>query len=116
MKTMGYYWRKTVLYLLVFIIIIIIGAVIFSTYRSVFSLIVYGLVVLGVLFILVNWHARTFAYRCADCGFEFEISIWSDLISPHGVDKKGGWKYLRCPDCGRWMKARLLPKEHAQEI
>lgn len=115
MKTMGYYWRKTVLYLAAFVAIIVVGAVIFSTYRSVFSLIAYGLVVLGGLFLLVNWHARTFAYRCVDCGHGFEISAWKDLASPHGVDKKGGWKYLRCPDCGRWMKARILPKEHAQE-
>jgi len=115
MKTMRYYWRKTALYLGVFLTIIMVGAVIFSTYRSMLSLIVYGAIVLISLFVLVNWHARTFAYRCADCGHIFEISMWKDLISPHGIDKKGGWKYLHCPECSRWMKARLLPKEPVQE-
>lgn len=112
MKTMGKLWRKTIYYLLILITIIILGAVIFSIYKSVYSLVAYGLVVLGSLFLLVSWQARVFAYRCVDCGFEFEISIWRDLISAHGVDTKGGWKYLRCPECGHWMKVRLLPKEH----
>lgn len=26
------------------------------------------------LVVLANWHTRTFAYRCAKCGHEFEIS------------------------------------------
>ena len=116
MKTMGDYWRKTILYLAIFVVIIVVGAVIFSTYRSVFSLIVYGMVVLGGLFLLVNWHARTFAYRCVECGNVFEITLWKDLVSPHGVGKKGGWKYLRCPSCGRRMKARVIPKDLIREI
>jgi len=115
MKTMRYFWRKTALYLGIFIIIMIVGAAIFLKHRSLLNLIVYGVLVLVCLFVMVNWHARTFAYRCADCGRAFEISIWKDLFSPHGIDTKGGWKYLRCPECGRWMKASLLPKEPVQE-
>jgi DNA-directed RNA polymerase subunit RPC12/RpoP len=115
MKTTGCYWRKSVLYVLAFVAVILIGAEIFSTYRSVFNLIVYGMVALGGLFLLVSWHARTFAYRCAECGHEFEIPAWKDLVSPHGVNKNGGWKYLRCPGCGHWMKARIIPKEHIHE-
>ena len=116
MKTISYYWRKTILYVIAFVAAVLAGAAIFSAYRSVFSLIVYGMVALSGLFLLASWHARTFAYRCAECGLEYEISVWKNLVSPHGVDKKGGWKYLRCPSCGHWVKARIIPKEHIKEI
>ena len=109
---MGKYWGKTILYVAAFLLVAIIGGVIASVFRSWFSYIVFGIVVFVSLMLLVRWHTRTFAYLCAVCGHEFEISIWKDLLSPHGVDKQGGWKYLRCPSCGRWMKARLIPKAH----
>ncbi len=48
-----------------------------------------------ILLLLVRWHARNFAYRCPECGQEFEISVFTDFISPHGVGKK----YLKCPRC-----------------
>jgi len=116
MKPTGNYWGKNILRITAFVAVVILGAVILSANRSVFSLIVYGIVVLGGLFLLVSWHARTFAYRCVGCRHVFEIPVWKDLVSPHGVDKEGGWKYLRCPSCGRWMKARIIPKEPIKEI
>jgi hypothetical protein len=99
---------KTVLYLTAFMAIIV-GAVIYPPHRNVFSLITYGLVVLGGLFVLVNWHAYIFTIRCVVSKHISEISAWKDLASPHGVNKKGGWKCLNCRDSGRWMKARILP-------
>jgi len=115
-KPTGNYRRKNILHIAAFVAVVILGAVILSANRSVFSMIVYGIIVLGSLFLLVSGHARTFAYRCVECGHVSEISVWKDLVSPHGVDKEGGWKYLRCPSCGRRRKARIIPKEPVREI
>jgi len=60
---------------------------------------------------LVNWHTRTFAYRCPKCGHEFEISTLRNLVSPHGPSRRGGgWKLLRCPECKRLGFADVLGK------
>ena len=92
------------------------GAMLQSVFRNVVFLIVYGIAVLGLLFLLVSWHARTFAYLCPACGYVFTISIWKDFISPHGVDKDGGWKILHCPGCKHWMKARIIPKQELEDL
>lgn len=39
------------------------------------------LVLLGA-FLLIRWHAQNTAYRCSDCGHEFEISTLTDAVSP----------------------------------
>jgi len=62
---------------------------------------------------LIAWHRRTVAYRCAQCGEAFEISFLTDLISPHGIGRgedraMRGWKYLRCPHCGKRSRATAL--------
>jgi hypothetical protein len=67
---------------------------------------------LGLL-ALVWWHQRRTAYRCRRCGYEFEISLLSDLISPQGVDRGGdgrlrGYKVLRCSRCGQRGRASML--------
>jgi DNA-directed RNA polymerase subunit RPC12/RpoP len=62
------------------------------------------------LLLLVLWHNRTFAYRCSNCGDEFEISALRNFLSPHGPDAEGGWKYLKCPACRAWNRARLVKK------
>jgi DNA-directed RNA polymerase subunit RPC12/RpoP len=64
---------------------------------------------------LMLWHSRAFAYRCAGCGEEFEISLLTDFISPHGIDRDGegcwrGYKYLKCPNCRQRSKAVGLAK------
>jgi DNA-directed RNA polymerase subunit RPC12/RpoP len=55
---------------------------------------------------LVGWHAASSAYRCAECGTEFEISTLRDLVSPHSPTSK----YLRCPRCGKRDWASALKK------
>jgi DNA-directed RNA polymerase subunit RPC12/RpoP len=64
----------------------------------------------SALFLLVRWHARTYAYRCRNCSDEFEISTLRDLVSPHGLGLGGGWQLLRCPRCGRWTRASVIRK------
>ena len=68
------------------------------------------LLALGSLYILVRWHNQTFGYRCKNCGHEFEISTFRNFISPHGIDMLGGWKYLKCPQCGSRTRARVIRK------
>ena len=52
-------------------------------------------VFLGIMIVLVRWHARTSGYHCPACGHEFAVSAWVDFLSPHGF----GRKLLRCPRC-----------------
>lgn len=103
--------RKAILYVAVFIAVATIGAALFLSTRSVAGLVVWVVLVVGGLLLLVGWHARTFAYRCRNCRYVFKISFWTDLISPHGPSKEGGWKYLRCPKCGQRTRATVIIKE-----
>ncbi len=106
-------WKKTALYLVVYIAAIGSGAFLLLP-LGVVGAFVWAVVVLGGLFLLVRWHSRSVAYRCAHCGNEFEVSLLTDLISPHGIGN-GGWKYLKCPRCIRRTRANVLVKE-ANEI
>ena len=40
----------------------------------------------GALFLLVKWHAKSTAYRCPACRYEFEISVLTDFASPQLVN------------------------------
>ena len=100
---------KSLLYAVAFAAVAVIGAALFLSTRSVAGFVVLVVLVGGLPFLVV-WHARTYAYRCRNCGHEFEISPWTDLISPHGLSKEGGWKYLRCPECGQRTRAMVIPK------
>lgn len=62
------------------------------------------------LYLMVRWHARSTGYRCRNCGNEFEISTFTDLVSPHGTGD-GGWTYLKCPRCEKRTRAKVLRKE-----
>lgn len=100
---------KALLYAVAFAAVAIIGVTLFLSSRSIAEFVVLVVLVGGLPFLVV-WHARTFAYRCRNCGHEFEISPWVDLISPHGLGKEGGWKYLRCPKCGQRTRAAVIPR------
>jgi len=103
-------WKRTALYLAGYIIVISSGAFLLLPKGSVGALL-WAVIVIGGLFLLVRWHVKSTAYRCTNCGREFEISLFTDLISPHGIGN-GGWKYLKCPQCGRRMRAVVLVKEN----
>jgi len=72
--------------------------------------VVWVAIVVGGALLLIRWHARNTAYRCRDCHHEFEISVLTDATSLHGTGG-GGWKYLKCPQCGKRTRARVLRKE-----
>ncbi|MBC7264604.1 MAG: zinc ribbon domain-containing protein [Chloroflexi bacterium] len=102
--------RKTLLYVATFIAVTIVVAVLVKPDRTAIGFVAWAALILVSLLLLVAWHARAFAYRCRDCGHEFQISLWTDLLSPHGLSKGGGWKYLRCPKCGQRTMAIVIPK------
>ena len=60
----------------------------------------------GSIFLFIRWDVKNFAYRCSKCGYEFEISIFTYFITPHGP----GWKYLKCPKCQKRSRANLIKK------
>jgi amino acid permease len=59
------------------------------------------------LLALVFWHVRAFAYRCSSCQHKFKISLLRNITALHGIDGKGEWKYLECPQCGDWNRERV---------
>ncbi len=98
-------WAKSIIYLVLYVAAISIGFVLLAL--GVIGALFLAIIVLGGLFLLVWQHSRTVGFRCANCSHEFEVSFLTDLVSPHGMD----WHYLKCPDCGRWTRARVLIKE-----
>ncbi len=67
------------------------------------------LLVGGLLWWLVGWHARTFAYCCANCGHVFAISTWVDFSTLQRVSRQGaGQKYVKCPYCHTRTWAKVL--------
>lgn len=96
-------WWKTLAFLAIYLAVLGL--------TSIYLLLSY-LVALAAagLVILVSWHAKTTAYHCPKCGCEFEISIATDFLSPHGVNKEGGWKYLKCPNCFNRTRMQILVK------
>ena len=101
-------WIRTIAYIAVSIAVIIIGAIFLLP--AYWYWYIWLILVVGSLFLLVRWHAKKFAYRCPKCGHEFEISIFTDFISPHGPSISGGWKYLKCPKCHERSRATVIKK------
>ena len=99
-------WIITAALLVLFIAMLVAGGIWLAPQYFVLFL------ALGAISItlLVLWHNRTFAYRCSNCRAEFEISALINFISPHGIDKQGGWKYLKCPACKTRNRARVIAK------
>lgn len=97
---------KSIAYILVYVILISASAFfLLPRYWYVWAV----LVLAGVL-ILVNWHKGQTAYRCPNCEHIYEISFFTDLTSPHGVNRDGAWLLLRCPKCRQRRKTKVLKK------
>ena len=97
-------WR-TGLYALAAVVVMAGGAGILVRWAWPGGLIVWLAVCAGgSLLLLVRWHARRTAYRCAACGQTFAIPMLADLASMHCLRRK----YLRCPACGERTWAAVL--------
>ena len=103
-------WQRTALYLAVGMLIIITAAIFLLSINRVIGALIWFIIVGVVLALLVSWHTRTFAYRCKECGEEFEISPVTNFVSPQGFGKDGGWKHLTCPRCQKHERALVLKK------
>ena len=101
-------WRRTAVCLGIYVAAIGAGAF-FLMPTGPAGALAWAVLVIGGAFVLVRWDAKSTAYRCRNCGHEFEISILTDAISPHGPGG-GGWKYLRCPRCGKRTRTEILLK------
>jgi len=99
----------TAIYVAVYTAAIGVGAFLLMPGGAVGAL-AWAVIVVGGAFLLIRWHARNTAYRCRNCGHEFEISIFTDAISPHGAGG-GGWTCLRCSRCGKRTRAEMLRKQ-----
>jgi len=99
-------WVKSLFYIAIYIAVL--G---FSSFYLLLSYwFVWAMLVIGGLLILLYWHARNTGYHCQKCGCEFEISMLTDFLSHHGVDKEGAWMYLNCPKCSTRSRMRILLK------
>ncbi len=108
-------WQRTALYLAAGMLIVITAAIFLFAINRVIGALVWFVVVGVVLALLVSWHTRTYAYRCKECGEEFEISPVTNFVSPQGFDKHGGWKYLKCPRCQKRERAVVLKRSKRQD-
>jgi hypothetical protein len=55
----------------------------------------------AAMVLLVAWTRRGDTYRCRACGHGFGVSFATNLVSPQWPTPTGGFKYLRCPSCGK---------------
>lgn len=100
-------WIRTAIYTSLYAAALIAGALVLIPVKWPLGFILWLVIVVGGgMLLLVAWHARNFAYRCAKCQHEFEISLLGDLVSPNG----GRGKYLKCPGCSRRGWAVVLKK------
>jgi hypothetical protein len=106
-------WRPVVLRLTVYVALLLGGAWLLIGRGGSVGVALWLLAAAGGLAWLVRWHAHSYCYRCPydDCGALFAASSWVDFIAPQRPTRDGGRKYLRCPRCGRWGWARIVPRE-----
>jgi uncharacterized C2H2 Zn-finger protein len=99
-------YLKSILFLTIYVVIIGAGAfLLLPDYWYFWSLIfITGLV------LLVNWHKSETIYQCPNCEHLYEISFLVDLTAPHGIDRDGPWLLLRCPNCRKRIKTRVIKK------
>ena len=103
-------WERTALYFAVGMLLIVTGAIFLFAINRIIGAILWFALVAVVLVALVSWHTKTYAYRCKQCGEEFEISGVTNFVSPQGIGKDGAWKFLRCPRCNQLERAEVIKK------
>jgi hypothetical protein len=97
---------KTIVFILGTVFVITASAFALLTRLGGFGILLWFGVCVGSVYLLVRWHARTTAYRCSICDYEFEISTPEDFLSAHVFPS---WKFLKCPHCGKrnWTTALI---------
>lgn len=90
--------------IILYLLVIVIGALVLIPDHWIWWLL---MVLAGTLLLALN-QQRNYAFRCRECGHEFELNFLSNLISPHGVDKKGSWLWVKCPSCKKRGKVSVI--------
>ncbi len=99
--------RSDVRAMVVYVLSTSIAAGVLASVRFPSGLVVWVVLVLTSTTLLVHRNARRSGYRCLHCGYEFQVTTWTELISFQGMGG-GGWKYLRCPRCDLKSRAKAL--------
>ena len=97
-------WIFGIALLLIYLIIITVSAFLLVPRNWYWWLL---LVSVSTILLVINQN-RNYGCRCRECGHEFEISFFTNLISLHGVDKGGSWQWVRCPSCEKRAKATVI--------
>ena len=111
-ETSGRDWRRTIPYLALFLASVVVAVSVIEPRRGFAAA---GLMVLVTLWILVAWHNRAYAYRCANCRRVFQVPTLVNFLSFQGVGRRPdgtyhGWKSLTCPYCHQRTKAAVVRK------
>jgi len=101
------WWRAGGYILLTVLVIVIAAAILIPVAMPVGLFVWLAIFVSGSLFLLATWHTNNTAYRCSACGYEFEISVFTDFASIQIPVRK----YLKCPQCGKRNWATVLMKK-----
>ena len=97
-------WVSGITLIVIFLVLIGVGGfLLIPDYWYVWLL----LVVASTLLLTLN-QTRNYGYRCRDCGHEFSINYLTNLTSPHGIDKRGSWLWLKCPSCEKKGKVSVI--------
>jgi len=100
-------WLKSLIYIAIYLTVLgVTGIYLLLSYWYIWIALA-----AGGLIILVSWHAKATTYLCPICGYEFEISVLTDFLSPHEVDRNGAWKYLKCPNCSNRSRMEIHVKK-----
>ena len=97
-------WILGIASLLIYLIVIGLGAVLLIPDYWYWWLLIF---IVSTIFVVINKN-RNYACRCRECGHEFEVSFFVNLISPHGVDQEGSWQWSKCPNCNKRVKASVI--------
>lgn len=97
-------WIMGIALLLIYLIVISLGAFFLIPEYWYWWLLLFFM---STILMVINQN-RNYACRCRECGHEFEVSFLVNLISPHGVDKEGGWQWVKCPNCMKRAKATVI--------
>jgi len=101
--------RRAFVYLTAYVALILFAAIAFMPkYWYVWAM----LVIIPLTF-LVKWSVNVSAFRCRNCGNIFEVKTHQYAAGPHGFwkNKKDGWygwRYLKCPKCGKRTSAIVM--------
>jgi hypothetical protein len=111
-ETSGRDWRRTIPYLALFLASVVVAVTVIEPRRGFAAA---ALMVLVTLWMLVAWHNRAYAYRCANCRRVFQVPTLVNFLSFQGVGRRPdgtyrGWKSLTCPYCHQRTKATVVRK------